>query len=116
MVREFGMSPKLGPIGFASGSPQYLGDQPIRTRDYAEATQRVIDQEVERLLKEADERAEALLSLHRAALDRVVQMLEERETIDGADVEAAAEEPPRAADHGTPQPALTHTADGLPGP
>jgi cell division protease FtsH len=111
MVREFGMSPKLGPIGFASGSPQYLGDQPVRTRDYAEATQRVIDQEVERLLKEADERAEALLSQHRAALDRVVAMLQERETIDGADVEAAAGKSSRAADRGTPQPALTHTAD-----
>src|SRR5438128_1959148 len=71
MIREFGMSPKLGPIGFSSGAPAYLGDQPVRTRDYAEATQRVIDEEVERLLKEAAGRATALLSGHRDALDRV---------------------------------------------
>src|SRR5438034_1273139 len=71
MVREFGMSPKLGPIGFASGSPPYLGDQPVRTRDYAEATQRVIDEEVERILKEANERATSLLTANREALDRI---------------------------------------------
>src|SRR5438105_3970293 len=45
MVREFGMSPRLGPVGFASGSPMYLGDQPVRSRDYAEATQGIIDEE-----------------------------------------------------------------------
>ncbi len=40
MIREFGLSAKLGPIGFASGSPAYLGDQPVRTREYAEARNR----------------------------------------------------------------------------
>src|SRR5439155_18401581 len=32
MVREFGMSPKLGPVGYASGSPMYLGDQEVNRR------------------------------------------------------------------------------------
>src|SRR5712691_9058625 len=90
MVREFGMSPRLGPIGFASGSPMYLGDQPVRTREYAEDTQRVIDEEVARILKEAEVRATTLIERHRDALDRVVSLLLERETIDGADVMAAA--------------------------
>jgi cell division protease FtsH len=86
MVREFGMSPRLGPIGFADESPQYLGPQQLTSRPYAEATQRVIDEEVARLLKEADERASSLLEAHRAPLEKVVSMLIERETIDGADV------------------------------
>jgi cell division protease FtsH len=51
MVREFGMSPALGPVGFASGSPSYLGGEEIRSRPYAEATQRVIDEQVTRLLR-----------------------------------------------------------------
>jgi len=93
MVREFGMSDKLGPVGFASGTPMYLGDQPVRNRDYAEATQRVIDQEVERILKEAYDRAASLLTANRAALDRIVDLLLEKESIDGDDLRAALGEP-----------------------
>jgi cell division protease FtsH len=86
MVREFGMSPKLGPVGFASGSPMYLGDQEVRNRTYAEATQRVIDEEVTRLLNEAQERATDQLTRNRESLDRLVELLIERESIDGEDV------------------------------
>jgi len=96
MVAEFGLSPKLGPVGFSSDGPAYLGQQEIRSRSYAEATQRVIDEEVERLLKEAHERATNLLSTHREALDRVVAMLLERETIDGGAVMAAVRDPASA--------------------
>jgi cell division protease FtsH len=95
MVREFGMSPKLGPVGFSGDGPAYLGQQEIRSRQYAEATQRVIDEEVERLLKEADRRATDLLLHRRAALDRVVALLLERETIDGSEVMAAVAEEPQ---------------------
>jgi ATP-dependent Zn protease len=47
----------------------------------------VIDEEVTRLLKEADDRAGALLESRRDALEEVVALLLERETIDGEDVE-----------------------------
>ena len=87
MVREFGMSPRLGPVGFSEDGPQYLGAQQLTTRQYAEETQRVIDEEVTRLLKEADVRAGALLESRRDALEEVVALLLERETIDGEDVE-----------------------------
>ena len=88
MVREFGMSPRLGPIGYSDDGPQYLGAQQISSRGYAEETQRLIDAEVERLLKEADERAAELLRSRRTALDEVVGLLLERETIDGEDLMA----------------------------
>ena len=113
MVVEFGMSPKLGPVGFSSDGPAYLGQQEIRSRQYAEATQRVVDEEVERLLKEANERATTLLSDHRDALDRVTTLLLERETIDGSDVMAAAGT--RTDNQRAPEPlgeALAHRADG----
>ncbi|HZD37207.1 MAG TPA: ATP-dependent zinc metalloprotease FtsH [Actinomycetes bacterium] len=87
MIREFGMSKELGPIGFASGSPMYLGGEEVRSRPYAEATQRVIDQEVSALLREAERRAMDLLGEHRDALDRLTQLLIERETVDGTDVD-----------------------------
>jgi cell division protease FtsH len=92
MVRDFGMSDRLGPVGFSDESPQYLGGQQVTSRPYAEATQRVIDEEVARLLHEADERATALLQTHREGLDRVVDLLVERETVDGAEVLAAVTE------------------------
>ena len=87
MVREFGMSQTLGPVGFATGSPMYLGGEEVRSRPYAEATQRVIDQEVAKLLREAEDRASVMLGEHRDALDRLTELLLERETVDGTDVD-----------------------------
>jgi cell division protease FtsH len=87
MVREFGMSPALGPVGFASGSPMYLGGEQVRSRQYAEQTQRVVDEEVAKLLRQAEQRATAMLTEHRDALDRLVELLLERETVDGTDVD-----------------------------
>ena len=87
MVREFGMSPALGPVGFASGSPMYLGGEEVRSRPYAEATQRVVDEEVAKLLREAEDRATTILGEHRDALDRLTELLLERETVDGTDVD-----------------------------
>jgi cell division protease FtsH len=87
MVREFGMSAALGPVGFASGSPMYLGGEEVRSRPYAEATQRVIDTEVAKLLRQAEQRATAMLTDHRDALERLTELLLERETVDGTDVD-----------------------------
>jgi cell division protease FtsH len=87
MVREFGMSETLGPVGFASGSPMFLGGEEVRSRSYAEATQRVIDEEVANLLREAEGRARGMLTEHRDALDRLTDLLLERETVDGTDVD-----------------------------
>jgi cell division protease FtsH len=87
MVREFGMSKELGPVGFSSGSPMYLGGEEVRSRPYAEATQRVIDQEVSALLREAERRALDVLGEHRDSLDRLADLLLERETVDGTDVD-----------------------------
>jgi cell division protease FtsH len=107
MVREFGMSPRLGPVGFASDDPAYLGDTLISSRQYSEATQQLIDEEVQRLLKEAGARATQLLSDHRDALDRLTDLLLEKETIDGDEVLAVA-----AGPAGAPQdaPTLFHSA------
>ena len=93
MVREFGMSSRLGPVGFGDGGPTYIGRQEIRARDYAEATQALIDEEVGRLLKEADDRAGAILQRHKDVLDRLTELLIEREMIDGAEVYALAGRP-----------------------
>ena len=59
MVREWGLSARLGPIGYGPDGPALPGrvGPSGQARPYAEATQRVIDEEVSRLLLEAEERA-----------------------------------------------------------
>ena len=93
MVREYGMSARLGPVGFASGSPMYLGTEEVRSRSYADDTQKVIDEEVANLLRAAEQAATALLAGHRAALDRLADDLVAHETLDGTAVKAALEGP-----------------------
>jgi cell division protease FtsH len=93
MVREWGLSERVGPVGYSSEGPGYLGEAGITSRPYAEDTQRAIDEEVAGLLRNAEARATELLSVHRAALDRVVALLLEKETIDGGDLLAIVGEP-----------------------
>ncbi|MDR3082015.1 MAG: ATP-dependent zinc metalloprotease FtsH [Streptomyces sp.] len=88
MVRDFGLSAALGPVGYASAGPRYLGEtteEPVR-QPYSEQTQRIIDQEAARLLREAEQRATGLIRDHRRALDRLAELLVTRETIDGSAV------------------------------
>jgi cell division protease FtsH len=87
MVREWGLSKRLGPVGYSAEGPGYLGDSGFN-RSYAEDTQRAIDEEVAALLRGAEQRALELLGTHRAELGRVVDLLLEKETIDGSELMA----------------------------
>ena len=87
MVRDWGLSPLLGPIGYGSDGAAYLNGPHLgQERPYAEGTQQVIDQEVSRLLTEAEDRARGLLSENRDSLDAVIGALLERETISGEEL------------------------------
>ena len=86
MVREFGMSDRIGPMAWGSQGMVFLGEDLMHTRDYSEETSRVIDEEVERILREQEERATEELLRHRKGLDAVAAALLEKETIDGAEV------------------------------
>ena len=88
MVREFGLSSKLGPVGYPEGGSVFLGGggPGMSSRPYAESTQAVIDAEVSRLLREAEERAVTLIRTHQGDLDRLADLLVERETVDGDEV------------------------------
>ena len=101
MVREFGLSPELGPVGYPSGAPMYLGGggAQFQSRSYAEATQRIVDAEVSRLLREAEQRAIALLTERRSELDKLAELLLASETIDGEQVYSLVGRPfPRLLD------------------
>jgi cell division protease FtsH len=86
MVREWGMSERIGPMAWGSQGMVFLGEDLMHTRDYSDETSRVIDEEVERILREQEARATTELKKHRKGLDGVAAALLERETIDGEEV------------------------------
>ncbi|MEJ7764491.1 MAG: ATP-dependent zinc metalloprotease FtsH [Acidimicrobiales bacterium] len=86
MVRELGMSERIGPMAWSSRDQVFLGEDLLHSKDYSDDTSRVIDQEVERILRAAEQRSLDLLTEHRAGLDAVAAALLEKETIDGAEV------------------------------
>jgi cell division protease FtsH len=98
MVREFGLSSELGPIGYPEGGSVFLGGggPGMSSRPYSETTQAEIDREVSKLLKDAEKRAVDLLRTHRPELDALVDLLLEKETVDGADVYRLAGRPDRS--------------------
>ena len=90
MVRDWGLSPRLGPIGYGDQGPGYLGAGQLQSRPFSEGTQQAIDEEVGRLLSEAEERARSLLSANRDVLDAVVARLMEKETMSGDELREIA--------------------------
>ncbi|HEX3393298.1 MAG TPA: ATP-dependent zinc metalloprotease FtsH [Acidimicrobiales bacterium] len=86
MVREWGMSDRVGPMAWGSQGMVFLGEDLMHNRDYSDETARVIDEEVERILREQEDRAREVLRRHRSGLDAVASALLENETIDGAEV------------------------------
>ena len=99
MVREFGLSKTLGPVGYPEGGSVFLGGggPGMSSRPFAEATQAEIDREVAMLLREAEKRAVELLTEHRSVLDALTNLLLEDETVDGSEVYRLAGLPDRSA-------------------
>jgi cell division protease FtsH len=87
MVREWGMSKEIGPMAWGQNNQVFLGEDLMHTRDYSDHTSQMIDDEVERILREQEARAIEVLTLHRRGLDSLAHALLEHETLDG---EAAA--------------------------
>jgi cell division protease FtsH len=101
MVREWGMSSRVGPMAWGSQGAVFLGEDLMHNRDYSDETARVIDEEVERILREQEERCRQTLRAYRAGLDAVAKALLEHETIDGAEVKRLIDE---AMGTGSPEP------------
>ncbi len=82
MVTHWGMSEKLGPMSFRIGEEHvFLGKELQEPRDFSEETAHLIDEEVRKFLLEADDRAFDILKEHRPELDRMVELLLQREEV-----------------------------------
>jgi cell division protease FtsH len=82
MVTHWGMSERLGPMSFRVGEEHvFLGKEIQEPRDFSETTAAVIDAEVQRILREADEQAYTLLEKNQDRLERLVEALLQREEL-----------------------------------
>ncbi|MCF8031145.1 MAG: ATP-dependent zinc metalloprotease FtsH [Desulfohalobiaceae bacterium] len=87
MVLEWGMSERFKYMAPGGQSKEvFLGEQLGKSREISERTAQEVDEEVEELLREAYERAMEVIRDKRWALDRLAEMLEEREEIAGEEV------------------------------
>jgi cell division protease FtsH len=85
MVREWGMSDKVGPMAWGSGQQQvFLGEDLMSAgREYSDETARLLDEEIAKILMAQEQRAEVTLTKHRRGLELIAESLLENETIDG---------------------------------
>jgi len=90
MVTAYGMSKKLGPLAFGERADEliFLGREIAEQRNYGEDVAEEIDSEVGRIIGEAYDRANKILTGYRDKLEAVARRLIEIETIDRAEFEA----------------------------
>ncbi len=87
MVREWGMSDKVGPMAWSGQGQVFLGEDLMTSgREYSDETARMVDTEIERILRDQETRALELITHHRHGLDLIAEALLEHETVDGNDV------------------------------
>jgi cell division protease FtsH len=87
MVREWGMSDRVGPMAWSSQQQVFLGEDLMTSgREYSDDTAKLLDEEIARILHDQEQRAHELLTKHRRGLDLIAAALLERETIDGREV------------------------------
>jgi cell division protease FtsH len=87
MVREWGMSDKVGPMAWNGQQQVFLGEDLMTSgREYSDSTAQLLDEEVSRILLQQEQRAHDYLTKHRKGLDLVAEALLRDETIDGPTV------------------------------
>ncbi|MCX6515269.1 MAG: ATP-dependent zinc metalloprotease FtsH [Actinobacteria bacterium] len=87
MVREWGMSDKIGPMAWTGQQQVFLGEDLMTSgREYSDSTAQLVDDEISRILLEQETRAHEVLMRHRRGLELVAEALLIEETIDGPTV------------------------------
>ena len=88
MVTEWGMSDKLGPLRYEANDEEiFLGHSVTQHKNVSEATAQMIDEEIRRLIEEAELLARKVLDEHIDKLHRLAKALLEYETLSGEEVQ-----------------------------
>ena len=89
MVTQYGMSDKIGMINYGSDEDEvFIGRDLAHTRNYAEKTAALIDEEVKRIIDDSYEKAKTLISQHEEVLHKCANLLLEKEKIGQQEFEA----------------------------
>ena len=112
MVMELGMSEKLGPIALPSGDEGevFLGRDLSRHNTYSQELAREIDEEIMNLIKSSYARAKDIITKNRAAFDKLVERLLEKEVVDAAEIDEILGLKPAATEDAQPQPTAEEPA------
>jgi cell division protease FtsH len=126
MVTQMGMSERLGPVYYQQGEDHvFLGKEIVESRTFSEGTARLIDEEIQRILTDAERRATELVKAHRDKLDQIAAALLLHEELDRGEVEKIMagvpitelrKEPARPAAVPEPEPAPEPAPDVPPKP
>ncbi|MDI1292677.1 MAG: ATP-dependent zinc metalloprotease FtsH [Methylobacter sp.] len=82
MVCNLGMSKKMGPLTYGKRQQlQFLETEVTEQRNYSDVTARLIDTEIIALVEEAETRAREIIIANRSALEKLAELLQEKEVI-----------------------------------
>lgn len=93
MVAQWGMSEKLGPLNFGRGEEHpFLGRELAMPRRYSEEMSWIMDQEIQKLIIDAEAKAAEIVGHNRAVLDNLAAALLQMEALEKSDVERIVKE------------------------
>jgi len=88
MVCQWGMSDKLGPVTFRQGEDHmFLGRELAQTKDFSEHTAKIIDEEVQRIVREMEQKAETTLKQNQDKLEALAHALLKHETLEDKEID-----------------------------
>lgn len=89
MVCELGMSESFGPLAWGKTEQEvFLGKELTRIRNYSEEVAKMIDHEIQKIVKSCYERAKDILRKNKEKMDLIVETLMEREVLSGEELRA----------------------------
>ncbi len=88
MITEYGMSDELGPIYLAGDKEIFVGASFGQTREYSEQLSAKIDAEIHKLLEISEKRASDIVSTNLSRLQRIIDLLLDKEKITGEEFAA----------------------------
>lgn len=88
MISQWGMSESLGPVSYPQHEEHpFLGMELTQAKDYSDATARLIDEEVEALIKRKEAETLTLLQNNKEKLEKLAAAVQEKETMDADEIE-----------------------------
>jgi cell division protease FtsH len=88
MVCQWGMSDRLGPVTFKVGEEHpFLGRELTESKDFSDFTAKIIDEEIQKIITDMEEKSENILKINRVKLDALAEALLENETLEKTQID-----------------------------